>query len=129
MTDHHSAATTSRAVGLTALLGVAGALHLLTPRPFEHLIPRRLGSPRVWVVGSGVAELVCAGALAHPGTRRWGGWAAAALLVAVFPGNVTMAVRSRRGRHWSRHPVVGWGRLPLQVPLVLWAVRVAREAS
>lgn len=122
-------ATTSRAAGLAALLGVAGALHLVTPRPFDHLIPRRLGPPRPWVLASGVAELACAAALAHPSTRRPGGWATAGLLVAVFPGNLTMAVRSRRGRHWSRHPAVAWGRLPLQVPLVLWAVRVAREAT
>lgn len=129
--------TTSRAAGLAALLAVAGALHLVSPRPFDHLIPRRLGPPRPWVLGSGVAELACAAALAHPGTRRVGGWASAALLVAVFPGNVTMAVRSRRRRrrrgsarrHWSQHPAVAWGRLPLQVPLVLWAVRVAREAA
>ena len=128
---------TSRAAGLAALLGVAGTLHLVTPRPFEHLIPHRLGRPRPWVLGSGAAELACAAALAYPATRRAGGWASAALLVAVFPGNVTMAVRAQRARdgargsarrHWSRHPAVAWGRLPLQVPLVLWAVRVAREA-
>ncbi|WP_225754727.1 DoxX family protein [Actinotalea sp. Marseille-Q4924] len=125
MTTLPSGATSSRAVGLAALLGAAGALHLVRPRPFEHLIPRRLGSPRAWVLGSGVAELACAGALAHPATRRQGGWAAAALLVAVFPGNVTMAVRSGRGSRAYR--VVAWARLPLQVPLVLWAARVARE--
>lgn len=122
----HTGGASSRAAGLAALLGVAGTLHLVRPRPFDHLIPRRLGRPRPWVLASGVAELACAAALAHPSTRRPGAWASAALLVAVFPGNVTMAVRSRRGRHWSRHPVIAWGRLPLQVPLVLWAVRVAR---
>lgn len=120
------AQSASRAVRLAVLLGVAGVLHLVTPRPFEHLIPRRLGAPRPWVVGSGLAEIGCAVALAQPRTRRAGGWAAAALFVAVFPGNVTMAVRSSRGPGWGR--VVAWGRLPLQVPLVLWAARVAREA-
>ena len=120
-------ATSSRAVALAALLGAAGVLHLVRPRPFEHLIPRRLGRPRRWVVGSGVAEIACAAALTHPATRRQGGWAAAALLVAVFPGNVTMAVRSGRGRPAYR--VVAWARLPLQVPLVLWAARVATDRA
>lgn len=124
MTDSHR--TTGRAAGLAALLAVAGTFHLVTPRPFEHLIPRRLRPPRPWVLGSGVAELACAAALAHPTSRRAGAWATAALFVAVLPGNVTMAVRSRRGRPAYR--AVAWGRLPLQVPLVLWAVRVAREA-
>ncbi|MBC7290176.1 MAG: hypothetical protein H5T83_02410 [Actinotalea sp.] len=110
-----------------SLLGTAGTLHLVTPRPFDHLIPAGLGRPRPWVLGSGVAELCCAAALVHPRTRRGGAWAAAALLVAVFPGNVTMAVRSRRGRRGAVPPVVAWARLPLQVPLVLWAVGIARR--
>jgi uncharacterized membrane protein len=63
-----------------------------------------------------------------PRTRRIGGWAAAALLVAVFPGNVYLAVR-------GEHPALGvpgerWlhlARLPLQVPLVAWGVWVARR--
>lgn len=126
MIETDVARTSSRAVRLAALLGVAGVLHLVAPRPFEHLIPRRLGAPRPWVVGSGLAEIGCAAALADARTRRAGGWAAVALLVAVFPGNLTMAVRSRRAPWWAR--AVAWGRLPLQVPLVLWAARVAREA-
>jgi uncharacterized membrane protein len=44
----------------------------------------------------------------------------------VFPANVSMAL------HWNRkdplYRAIGWGRLPLQVPLVLWALRIARSA-
>ena len=50
--------------------------------------------------------------------------AAAALFVAVFPANVQMAL------DWSdRSPVeqaVAYARLPLQIPLIWWALRVAR---
>ncbi|WP_435736127.1 DoxX family protein [Cellulosimicrobium sp. PMB13] len=119
---------TLSAAGLATLLGSSGVLHLVRPRVFEPLIPHGLGSPRAWVVGSGVAELACAVALALPPTRRLGGAASAALLVGVFPGNVKMALDSRRGaRAWARRPAVAWGRLPLQVPLVAWAVSVARD--
>ncbi len=119
---------TVSAVGLAALLGSSGVLHLVRPQVFEPLIPHGLGPPRAWVVGSGVAELACAVALAVPRTRRLGGAASAALLVGVFPGNVKMALDARRGaRSWARRPAVAWGRLPLQVPLVAWAVSVARE--
>ncbi|AEE45015.1 DoxX family protein [Cellulomonas fimi] len=118
------------AVALAALLGSAGVLHLRRPALFHPLVPRALGAPGPWVLGSGVAELACAAALVAPATRRAGGIASAALLVAVFPGNVTMAVRSHPGAgHWSRSPWVAWGRLPLQVPLVAWAVAVSRAAG
>ncbi|NUU16049.1 hypothetical protein HP550_02130 [Cellulomonas humilata] len=116
------------ALALAALLGTSGVLHLRRPGIFRPLIPRSLGDPDPWVLGSGVAELACAAALAVPATRRLGGLASAALLVGVFPGNVTMAVRSRPdARGWAGRPAVAWARLPLQVPLVAWAVAVARQ--
>lgn len=117
------------ALVLAALLATSGTLHLVRPGVFRPLIPRSLGDPDPWVLGSGVAELACAGALAVPATRQVGGLASAALLVGVFPGNVTMAVRSRPdARSWVGRPAVAWTRLPLQVPLVAWAIAVARRA-
>src|SRR3954447_24223182 len=117
------------APGLAALLGGWGVLHLVRPGIYRPLIPRALGRPDPWVRWSGYAELACAAALVAPPTRRVGGWASAALLVAVFPGNVTFAVRSRPdARSWVGRPGPAWARLPLQVPLVAWAVGVARNA-
>ena len=114
------------AAALAALLVAAGATHLLAPRVYDGLIPSLLGRPRPWVIGSGLAELACGVAVAVPGTRRRGALAAAALLVAVFPGNVVMALRSMPGDPAAAHrPALAWGRLPLQVPLVLWALGVA----
>ena len=46
------------------------------------------------VLVSGVAELVCAAGLVHPRTRNAAGWASAALLLAVWPGNFQMAADS-----------------------------------
>ena len=118
------------ALALAALLGGSGVIHLRRPGVFRALIPRVLGDPDPWVLGSGVAELACAAALVVPQTRRAGALASAALLVGVFPGNVTMAVRSRPdARSWTGRPAVAWARLPLQVPLVAWAVGVARAAA
>lgn len=108
------------AVALAALLGSSGVVHLVRPQVFEPLIPDALGDPRPWVT--------CATALLVPATRRAGGLASAALLVGVFPGNVKMALDSHPGaRSWARKPVVAWGRLPVQVPLVAWALGVARR--
>lgn len=122
-------ASPASAAVLGGVLALSGVLHLVVPRVYEPLIPRPLGNPRAWVLGSGVAELACAAALAPARTRSAGALATAALLVAVFPGNVTMALRTRRGAPGiTTRRVVAWGRLPLQVPLVGWALAVARGA-
>ncbi|MDG3013063.1 hypothetical protein [Speluncibacter jeojiensis] len=118
---------TRAAIRLSALLLGAGTLHLVAPAPFDSIVPRALpGEPRLWTHASGVAELAVGTALAVPRTRRIGGLAAAALFVAVFPANVAMA-----GQWWRRplpYRAVALGRLPLQVPLVTEALKVARTA-
>ena len=105
------------------MLATSGTAHLVVPAPFESIVPAALGAPRPWVSVSGVAELACAAALAAPRTRARAGWACAALLIAVYPANVTMALRARPGTPRA----VALARLPLQVPLVWWAVSVARS--
>ena len=118
------------AAGLAALLAVAGIAHLVRPEAFDSLIPRPLGAPRPWVLWSGIAELACAGAVALPRTRRIGALGAAALFVVVLPGNVTMALDASAAIDASAlRTAVTWGRVPLQVPLVGWALSVARAAE
>jgi len=112
---------------LAALLTATGVLHFARPAPFASIVPRRLGDPLPWVHGSGVAELACAAGLAVPATRRPAALATAALFVGVFPANVQMAVSALRSRRASTaYRAVALGRLPLQAPLVAWALRVAR---
>ncbi|ALE76453.1 membrane protein [Pseudonocardia sp. EC080625-04] len=114
------------ALALAGLLGAAAVLHAARPEPFDSIVPKSLpGEPRTWTYVSGVAEGAVAAALVHPRTRRAGGWAAAGLFTAVFPANVSMALRWRRKP--ATYRAIAWGRLPLQVPLVLWALRVARS--
>jgi uncharacterized membrane protein len=113
---------------LAVLLGAAGVTHFLRPRGYDRIVPDGL-PPRLTTVASGVAELGIAAGLALPATRRAAGWAAAALFAAVFPANLKMAndlldhPRSSRAMR-----LVSVLRLPLQAPLVLWAVRVGRHA-
>ncbi|MET7640281.1 hypothetical protein [Streptomyces sp. NPDC005438] len=113
---------------LAGLLAGAGVAHAAVPRLFDQIVPRSLpGSPRTWTYLSGAAELGLAAAVAHPATRRLGGYAAAGLFVAVFPANVRMA-RDWRDRSAPLR-AAAYGRLPLQAPLVWWALRVARDAE
>ncbi len=112
---------------LAGVLGVAGVAHFVIADRYERTIPAALPYPRELVYASGAAELLCGAGLSFRRTRRMAGWATAALFVIVFPANVQMALDSRGGT--PAHQLVSWGRLPLQVPLVLWAAQVARRAG
>lgn len=116
---------------LAALMVGSGVAHLLLPGFYERIVPRPLGHARFLVAASGAAEIVGGALLAHPRTRRVGGWVCAALLVVVFPANVQMALDG--GLAGSRSvlgsPAAAWVRLPFQVPLVLWAAREGRRRA
>ena len=110
---------------LALLLAAAGATHLAVPAPYARVVPPVLGAPYAWVYASGVAELLCAAGLLVPRTRRAAALATAVLFVAVFPANVQMALDA--GDRSAGYRAVVYARLPLQVPLVLWALSVARR--
>ncbi len=108
-------------IGLAVLLLVTGVLHFVVPDPYIRIIPKVLpdGWARPLVYLSGLAELAGGALLLHPSTRvrRSAGWFVVALLVVVFPANVQMAID-------DPNPAT-IGRLPLQIPLVWAALRVA----
>lgn len=117
----------SSTAGLAGIFAVSGVVHLVKPEVYEPLMPRWVPAHREVILGSGVAELVCTAGLLYPRTRRLAGWASAALLVGVFPGNVKMAADSTRSRKTGRK-VAAFARLPLQLPLIKAALRAARGA-
>jgi len=112
---------------LAGLLVVAGVAHFVIPRFYDAVVPTILPfTPRTWVLASGGVELACAALVANRRSRPIGAAVAAVLFVAVFPANVKMAIDwSHQGRLKA---VLGIARLPLQVPLVYWALRVRRQA-
>lgn len=120
--------TSRAALVLAGFLAAAGITHFVAPSFFDAMVPEQLpGTARFWTYASGVAELGVAAAVAVPRTRRLGGLAAAVLFVAVFPANVKMAI------DWSdrsaAEQAAAYGRLPLQILLVVWALRVRRDAA
>ncbi|MGZ6793415.1 MAG: DoxX family protein [Mycobacteriales bacterium] len=110
---------------LTALLAGAGVTHFVKPGFYDPIVPHALpGPPRAWTYASGVAELGVAAAVVRTDTRKRGALAALALFVAVFPANVQMAADAKG----AAMKAVAYGRLPLQVPLVVWAWKVSRQS-
>lgn len=116
---------TAAPLALGLLFAASGVLHLVRPETFRPLIPATLPAPDAWTYASGVAEIVCSYGLL---TRAsWAGKASALLLLAVWPGNISMALDSGSGRlsGVADDPLVAWGRVPLQIPLI-WAALQSR---
>ena len=112
---------------LAVILGGSGVIHLVRPQTYEPIMPSWVPAHREVILASGVVELLCAAGLAHPRTRRVAGWASAALLVGVYPANLTMAGDAVKGGD-RRFQAVALGRLPLQLPLIRSALRAARSS-
>jgi uncharacterized membrane protein len=121
-------ASQAGAYRIAALLLSVGTVHFLAPKPFDEIIPAELpGSPRFYTYVSGVAEVTIGALLLPRRTRRSAALAAAALFVAVFPGNLNMV------RLWSDKPwpmrIAALARLPLQIPMITEALKVRRNAA
>ena len=102
----------------------AGIAHFAVPGFFDPLVPEALpGSQRAWTYGSGLVEMAVGTSVLNPKTRARGALAAAALFVAVYPGNIKQAVDAGT----STEKAVAYARLPLQIPLVVWGLRVSRR--
>lgn len=118
-------------LGLAAFLGGMTVLHVVQHEAFESMVPRWLPGNRVaWNAVATVAEGTSAALLVRGGTAKAGAYLAAATMAGVYVSNIEAA---RRGGY----PFPGWlgsraaavARLPLQVPLIGWALRVARAAG
>jgi uncharacterized membrane protein len=112
---------------LVVLLAAAGASHLTWGRRgYRIVVPdwathlTGLDKDAI-VVGSGVAELMLAGAVAAIPRQRSVGWLVAAFFVAVFPGNVHQW-RTGRSAPMLRTDRARFARLLLQPVLVGWAL-------
>jgi len=113
---------------LAAFLLGAGIMHFVNPGFFDAIVPPWVpGSERAATYASGVAEMLVGAGILVARTRRAALWSAAALFIAVYPANLYMAWDWRDRDLADR--LVAYGRLPLQIPMVWWAVAAARRAS
>jgi len=109
---------------LSAFFTFTGTMHFLRPRFFEAIVPPAIEAQKQEVVAiSGAAEIAGAALVLPAATRRLGRWWLLALLVAVFPANVHMAVNPEqiRGLDMRMFPRWAlWARLPLQPLAMAW---------
>jgi len=114
---------------LTVFMVVAGVNHFLRPDDYVAMMPGYLPAPLELVYLSGVAEILGGLGLILERTRRAAAWGLIALLVAVFPANLNMAVHHLplAGRPLPTWAL--WGRLPLQLVLIAWAYWYTRPRA
>jgi uncharacterized membrane protein len=112
---------------LAAFFVGAGIMHFVVPDAYVRIVPPALPAPRLLVVLSGIAEVLGGLGLLVPFTRRAAAWGLAVLLVCVFPANIYMAVSHVPGPGILRQSWALWLRLPLQIPLILWALRYTKR--
>ena len=88
-------------------------------------MPPYLPWHRELVLLSGACEIACGLGLLVPPLTVAAAWGTIALLVAVFPANVHMALHPEGYADIAR-PWVWWARLPLQFVFIWWAYRHTR---
>jgi uncharacterized membrane protein len=106
---------------LTVFMVAAGLNHFVSPSAYTAIMPAALPAHLALVYISGVAEILGGLGLIFPATRRLAAWGLVALLVAVFPANVNMAVNDLPLGTGPAPAWLLWARLPLQAVLVAWA--------
>jgi uncharacterized membrane protein len=101
---------------LAAFFVLAGANHFISPGTYLEIMPPYLPWRLGLIYVSGIAEIALGLAVLVPRLRRIAGWGLIALLLAVFPANLHMALH-------GFHSLAGWilwTRLPIQFVLIAW---------
>jgi uncharacterized membrane protein len=108
---------------------LAGVQHFRVPEFYVPMMPPYLPWHSELVFLSGVAEVLCGLGLLLPQTRKAAAWGTIALLIAVFPANIHVAVNNipvfgaKEGAG-----ALGYIRLPFQLVLIVWAWWYTRDS-
>lgn len=108
---------------LAGLMVVAGAAHFLKTDFYVKIVPDYLPEPLGLVYASGAAAIALGALLFWKKTVPLAACGIVLFLLAVFPANLHLAMHPEI---LPQIPVwVQWARLPLQIVLILWALRYA----
>ena len=101
---------------------LSGSFHLINPGVFQALVPPVLGGQNFWIFLSGILEIICAiGLLTR---QKWAPKFTAFILLVIWVGNWWYAIDVTFNLESSWFLILGsWLRLPLQIPLIQWALR------
>jgi uncharacterized membrane protein len=112
---------------LAVFFVLAGTNHFLHPAPYLTMMPSWLPNPRLLIQISGVGEVLGGLGVLFPFSRRLAGWGLIALLVAIFPANLNVALHGWPGVEIAAW--VLWVRLPFQAVFVAWVYWTSNTGS
>lgn len=101
-------------------------MHFIVPNAYIRIVPPALPAPELLVIVSGIAEIAGGLGLLLSATRKLAAWGLVLLLCAVFPANVYMAFAHVPFSGFLGNSWLQWLRLPLQIPLIVWAFRYTK---
>ena len=105
--------------GLALIFLLAGIAHFVVARPMAEMIPPAIPFRVPLVYFTGLCEFAAVAGLLIPAFRRTTGWAVIVFLIAVFPANISGALRHLPlGGHDAPHYL--WFRVPVQLFLIGW---------
>ena len=108
-------------IALAIAMTVAGLGHFGAPKVYEAMMPPWLPGHRALVLISGLFEIILGLGLMFEQTQRIAAWGLIALLIAIFPANVHMALNKVPLNGKPVPPWILWFRLPFQLVFIGWA--------
>jgi len=109
---------------LAAAFTAAGVNHFINPEFYKAIMPSYLPAHSELVAASGIFEILGGLGVLIPRTRSLAGWGLIALLVAVFPANLHMALNPELFPDVA--PAGLYGRLPIQFAFIAWSYWATR---
>lgn len=110
------------------LLMGAGVLHFINLEGFRRIVPSILPCKTFIVKFTGVLEILFSVLLWVKSKNNLYGKLIALFMIAVFPANVYMALKKIPFKPGTEaNPYVLYGRLPLQIPLIIGALKLGRR--
>jgi uncharacterized membrane protein len=108
-------------VGAATIFATAGIAHFLVPAPLARMIPPYLPGHFTLVLVSGLFEIGGGIGLLVPRLRRMAAWGLSALLVAILPANVHMALHPGDAGFGACPSLLFWIRI-LLLPFFIWGL-------
>ncbi len=112
---------------LAIIFMLAGIYHFINPSIYLRIMPPYLPAHLFLIYLSGFFQIVLGVLLVVPKFTPRAAWGIIALLMAVFPANIYMAMNTELFPEIN--PLLIWLRLPLQFVIIAWAYLYISESK